>query len=349
MLKGPDIRDSNSGAIARIGFPCPLPQLTLLTSDHLISWPTLPIISLIMPHSWCKCQSCLLSGPQGCSFSKPDFKIHQLWLWHEHDDQQVAAQAAAEQGLFTVAVVDPGSDLNNALSTMWNSWEHVQAQASFSADNTSTIFSAASAVMEGVHHIALFSHFSDPSLSHVTNDLVTAFDHLGIRGPHRINEGVNALQNMSFTNPWQPITSLDTKTSSSPVDMPSTDPIQYPMDSPPANSHIPIPWPSCDKQENNVLTTHALKTLMDVERLMQTCAAKLNDMPTESLCHNVENTVSQSCQTVDRVTCSTPSIDTLNEKVVWHILHIQNWLIELDTLHCLEIKANPMEYLNGES
>ena len=106
-------------------------------SPNLLTHPTYYL--LVMPHSWCKCQSCLLSGPHGCLFSKPDFKIHQLWLEREHDDWQVAAQAAAEQGLFTVAVVDLGSNINNTPSTMWNSWEHVQAQTSFSADNTSTI------------------------------------------------------------------------------------------------------------------------------------------------------------------------------------------------------------------
>lgn len=146
--------------------------------------------------------------------------------------------------------------------------------------------------MEGVHHITLFSHTSDSSPSHVTDDLVTAFDHLGIKGPHRTDEGVDALEYMSFTDPWKPITSLDTETSSSPVDVPSTNPIQYPMDSPPVNSHICISQPSHNKQENNVLTMHALKTLTDIERLMQTC------------------------QTVERVTHSTPSIDTLKEKVV---------------------------------
>ena len=38
--------DSNSGAIAGIVFLCPLPQSTLSTSDHPISWPAPPIISL---------------------------------------------------------------------------------------------------------------------------------------------------------------------------------------------------------------------------------------------------------------------------------------------------------------
>jgi hypothetical protein len=82
---------------------------------------------------------------------------------------------------------------------------------------------------------------------------------------------------------------------------------------------------------------------------MQTCAAKLNDLPAESVCQDVENIVSRSRQTVEKVTRSTPSIDTLKEKVARHILHIQNRLIELDALHPLEIKTNPVEYPNGES
>ena len=373
-----------------------------------------------MPHSWCKCQSCLLSGPQGRLFSKPDFKIHQLRLQRECDDRQVAAHAAAENDLFTVVVVDPGSDLNNTPSAMWNSREHVQAQASFSADNTPIISSATSVVAEGVRRIALLSHSTDSSPSYVTDDLVAAFDRLGVRGPHRTgehmsladpqqpitsldtetsfspvdapttdpvaegvrhiapfshsidsspscvtddlvaafdqlgvsslsphgaDEGVDALEHM---DPQQPITSLDTETSSSPVDAPSTDPIQYPVDSP-ASSHMRIPRPSRDKRENNVLTTRALKTLTDVERLMQTCAARLNDIPAESVRHEVENTISQSRQTVERVTRSTPSIDALKDKVVQHILHIQNRLIELNALHPLEIKAEPVEYPNGVS
>ena len=361
-----------------------------------------------------------MSGLQGCSFSKPDFKIHQLQLQCEHDNQQVAAHATAEKDLFMVVVVDPGSDLNNTLSTIWNSQEHVQAQASFSADNTPTISSATSVVTEGVHSIALLSHSTDSSPSYVTDDLVTAFDCLGVRGPHRTGEhmsladpqqpitsldtetssspvdvpttdpvaegvhhfapfshsidsspscvtddlvaafdqlgvsslsphgadkGIDALEHM---DPQQPIASLDTETLSSPVDAPSTDPIQYPVDSP-ASSHMCIPQPSCDKQESNVLTMHALKTLTDVERLMQTCAARLNDIPVESIHHEVENTISRSCQTVERVTHSTPSIDALKENVVQHILHIQNQLIELNALYPLEIKAEPVEYPNGVS
>ena len=202
-------------------FRCPICSLslTLLTYNRLISWPALPIISLVMPHSWCKCQSCLLSGLQGHLFSKPDYKIHQLWLQCECDNQQVAAHAAAEKDLFMVVVVDPGSNLNNMPSAMWNSWERVQAQASFSADNTPTISSATSVIAEGVHSIALLSHSTDSSPFYVTDDLVAAFDHLGIRGPHRTGK------HMSLADPQQPITSLDTKTSSSPVDAPTTDPV----------------------------------------------------------------------------------------------------------------------------
>ena len=118
-----------------------------------------------------------------------------------------------------VVVVDPGSDLNNTLSAMWNSQEHVQAQASFSADNTPTISSATSVVAEGVCCIALLSHSTDSSPSYVTDDLVAAFDHLSIRDPHRTGK------HMSLADPQQPITSLNTKTSSSPVDMPTTDPV----------------------------------------------------------------------------------------------------------------------------
>ena len=138
--------------------------------------------------------------------------------------------------------------------------------------------------------MALFSHSIDSSPSCVTDDLVTAFDQLGVSSlsPHGADEGIDALEHM---DPQQPITSLDTKTLSSPVDAPSTDPIQYPVDSP-ASSHMCIPWPSHDKWENNVLTTHALKTLTVVERLMQTCAARLNGIPMESIHHEVENTIS---------------------------------------------------------
>jgi len=316
-----------------------------------------------MPHTWCKCQSCLVSGPQGRSFSKAEFKIHQLRLQREHDDRQVAAQAVAERDLFMGTVMDPSSDLNNAPSAMWNSREQVQAQASsdsLSADTASTISSAASVVAESVRRLALFSRSTDSSPSHATDDLVGAFDRLGVRGPspHRTDEVIDALEHMSLADPRQPIaTSLDTETSSysdldtssSPVDAPSADPIQYPVDSPPANSHIRIPRLSRDKRENNVLTTRALKTLTDVERLMQTCAAKLNGSPTESVRQDVENTVSRSRQTVEKVTRSTPSIDTLKEMVARHILHIQNRLMELDALHPLETKTDPVEYPNGES
>ena len=114
-----------------------------------------------------------------------------------------------------VAVVDPGSDLNNMLSAMWNLQEYVQVQASFSADNTPTISLATSVVTEGVCHIALLSYSTNSSLFYVTDDLVAAFDCLDIRDPHRTGK------HMSLVDP----SSLDTETSSSPVDALTTYPV----------------------------------------------------------------------------------------------------------------------------
>ncbi|KIM72043.1 hypothetical protein PILCRDRAFT_16498 [Piloderma croceum F 1598] len=251
---------------------------------------------------------------------------------------------------------------------MWNSREHVQAQSpldSFSTDTTSTISSTASIVADSVRRLALFPRSPEPSSSRATDDLVGAFDRLGFTSaPDMTDEDIDTFGCMSFADPHQTIASPDIETSSypdldaspspdldtsSPIDMPLSDPIQYPVDSPPISSRIRMPLPPRDKRENNVLTTRALKILTDVENSMQNCATKLNSLPTESIRRDVENTVSKSRQSVENVTRSTLSINTLKEKVAGHILHVENRLIELDTLQPLEVKTSPVEYPNGES
>jgi hypothetical protein len=251
---------------------------------------------------------------------------------------------------------------------MWNSREHVQAQSSldsFSADTTSTISSAASVVADSVRRLALFPRSPEPSSSRATDDLVGAFDRLGFTSaPDMTDEVMDTFERTSVADPHQAIASPNIETSSypdldtspspdldtsSPIDMPSSDPIQYPVDSPPISNRIRMPLPPRDKRENNVLTTRALRILTDVENSIQNCAAKLNGLPTESVRRDVENTVSKSRQSVENVTRSTLSINTLKEKVARHILHVENRLIELDTLQPLEVKTGPVEYPNGES
>lgn len=320
-----------------------------------------------MPQPWCKCQSCLLSAPEGRSFSKVDFKIHQLRLQRE----QLAAQATAERDLFTHTVVDAGSELNNAPSAMWNSREHVQARIpsdSFSASTVSTVSSAASAVAESVRRLALSSRSSGSSS---TDDLAGAFSSMGLtdpsyntsQSPRIFDEIIHTFEDMSLADPQQPISSSDVETSpspdndassldnnasSSPIE-PSSDPIQPPIESSPVNSRAYISRLSRDKRENNVHTTRALKILTDIEHSMQDCATELNGVPTDSVRQEVENIVSRSRQVVEKVTRSTPSIIALKEKVARRILHVQNRLIELDALQRPEVRASPVEQPNGKS
>jgi hypothetical protein len=105
-----------------------------------------------------------------------------------------------------------------------------------------------------------------------------------------------------------------------------------------------------DKRETNVHTTRALNVLRDVDRLMQESADKLVGSPAKSTRDDVTNTISQSRQKVEKVTRSTPQIDDLKTKVARHILHIENRLIELDTLFPSTHgdRTVPVEHLNGE-
>jgi hypothetical protein len=81
---------------------------------------------------------------------------------------------------------------------------------------------------------------------------------------------------------------------------------------------------------------------------MQECVAKLSGLPAKSVWDDVANSVSQSRQRVEKVTRSTPSINTLKKKVASHILHVENRLIELDTLFPSP-RVGTVEHANGES
>jgi hypothetical protein len=82
-----------------------------------------------MPSIWCKCHGCLALSPEGSSFSKAEYKIHQLRLQREEQNQLLASQLAIENELFGRSVADSISAPFDAPSAMWNSRGHIQARA----------------------------------------------------------------------------------------------------------------------------------------------------------------------------------------------------------------------------
>ena len=315
-----------------------------------------------MPPIWCQCQSCLASGPHGRSFSKVDFKIHQLRLQREQQDSPLSSQASAENELFTRSVADSASAPPNAPSAMWNSREHIQAQTLDESPLRDSPNPAAttSIIAESLRRLTSSSRIESP-LPHATGDLAATFHRLDISDiqetpitpPHAETSIIHEADDFAEGSHPPPITSSQSEPSSSHTadtfDLPNiTDSPPSPVDAPGPNRHLHAPR---DKRENNVLTTRALKTLNDIEQLMQDSAGKLSGSPMKSVRDDVANTLSQSRQKVAKVTRSTPRIDALKETVAQHILHVENRLIELDTLFppSLDDRSGPVEHSNGES
>jgi hypothetical protein len=277
-----------------------------------------------MPPIWCQCQSCLASGPHGRSFSRVDYKIHQLRLQHEQRDSPLSSQASAENELFARSVADSASAPPNAPSAMWNSREHIQEQILDESPlrDSPNPATTTSIIAESLRRLTLSSRVESPS-PHASDDLAAAFHRLDITLPH-----------------------ADTSDTFDPPNI--TDPPPSPVNAPGPNRHLHAPR---DKRENNVHTTRALKTLSDIEQLMQESAGKLSGSPTKSVRDDVAKTLSQSRQKVAKVTRSTPRINALKETVAQHILHIENRLIELDTLFppSPDDRSGPVEHSNGES
>jgi hypothetical protein len=311
-----------------------------------------------MPQTWCKCHGCLASGPGGRSFSRAEYKIHQLRLQREEQqDRPLASQSAVENELFARSVADNNSVPFDAPSAMWNSREHIQARAfdiSPSPDSANTT-TTTSFVADSIRRLT--SH-NQPSSTRDTDDLAETFDRLNIGATHIISatpaetpliHDANNLAdefdqlNVTGSHP-SPITSSHANTSYLPNIM---DPSPSSVDSPASNRHLHA---SRDKRETNVHTTRALKVLHDVDRLMQENAGKLVGSPTKSVRDGVANTISQSRQKVEKVTRSTPQINASKENVARHILHVENRLIELDTLFPSTHgdRTVPVEHSNGE-
>jgi hypothetical protein len=315
-----------------------------------------------MPLIWCQCQSCLTSGPHGRSFSKVDFKTHQLRLQREQQDSPLSSQASAENELFARSVADSASAPPNAPSAMWNSREHIQAQTLDESPlrDSPNPATTASIIAESLRRLTLSSRIESPS-PHATDDLATTFHRLDISDiqethiapPHAETSIIHEADDFAEGSHPSPITSPQSEPSSSQTadtfDLSNiTDPPPSPVDAPGPNRHLHDPR---NKQENNVHTTRALKILNGIEQLMQESAGKLCGSPTKSVRDDVANTLSQSRQKVAKVTRSTPRINALKEMVAQHILHVENRLIELDTLFppSPEDGSGPVEHSNGES
>jgi hypothetical protein len=125
-----------------------------------------------MPQIWCQCHTCIALDPQGCSFSKADYKIHQLRLQREGQDQLFTSQTAVENELFARSVVESNTVTSNAPSAMWNLREHIQAQTSdkSSSPDSAGTTTMASIVADSICHLTLSSHH-EPSSPHRTDDL----------------------------------------------------------------------------------------------------------------------------------------------------------------------------------
>ena len=315
-----------------------------------------------MPQRWCQCQSCLTFGPQGRSFPNAEFKIHQLRLQREQQDPSSSALAAAQNDLFARSVADSDSVSHDAPSAMWNSREHIQAQASDEsslADSTITA-STLSVIAKSIRRLTLFQHTES---SHATDDLTETLQqlditdihgspnsasHTGISSSHAADDTPNQLNVMdSHSSPaaLSPVSSHDRADT---FDSPSITDSLLPSINSPNTSRSQASIFARNKRENNVHTTRALKILKEVKKLMEECATKLNGSPTRSVRDDIANTVSQSRQKVENVTRDTPSIKTLKERVARHILHVENRLVELDSLFPSDSKTGPVEYTNRE-
>jgi hypothetical protein len=308
-----------------------------------------------MPQTWCKCHGCLALGPQGRPFSKAEYKIHQLRLQREEQDHPLASQSAVENELFARSVADDDSVPFNAPSAMWNSREHIQAQpsAQSSSPDSASTATTASFVADSIRRLTSSSRneLSSPcrtddlaqSLARLDIQATNPAENSAVREADNLADSFDRLNIMGTGSHPSPITSSHADTS----DLPNvTDPSSSPVDSPAINRRLH----ARDKREENIHTTRALKTLNDIERLMQECADKLVGSPTKSVRDDVANTVFQSRQKVEKVTRSTQQINVLKAKVAKHILHVENRVIELDTLFpsAPDERKVPMEYSNGE-
>ena len=307
-----------------------------------------------MPLIWCRCHSCLVLSPQGCSFSKSDYKIHQLHLQREEQNWPPASQTAVEDELFARSVADSDSVPLNPPSAMWNSREHVQAHAFNTLSSLDSVnpTATASIVADGIRRLTLSSH-SESSSPHGSDDLAETFHNLNISAdpvspPSVVNEVDNFADSFNRLNITDNHTSLATSSRAGTSDLPNvTEPSPSPVNSYAFDRHAHVPR---DRQENNVHTTRALKILNDIEQLMQESANKLVSSPAKSVRDDVANKVSEARAKTEKVTRSTPQINILKAKVAQHILHIDNRLVELDALFpsTPSDEATHVEYSNGE-
>jgi len=241
---------------------------------------------------------------------------------------------------------------------MWNSREHIQAQpsAKSSSPESASTTTTASFVADSIRRLTSSSR-NELSSPRGTDDLAQSLARRDIRATHiapvnpaetsAVREADNLADSFDQLNIMgshpPPITSSHVDTS----DLPNvTDPSSSPVDSPAINRRLH----ARDKLEDNVHTIRVLKTLNDIEQLMQECADKLVGSPTKSVRDDVANTVFQSRQKVEKVTCSMQQINVLKAKVAKHILHVENRVIELDTLFpsAPDDRNVPVEYSNGE-
>jgi hypothetical protein len=189
-----------------------------------------------MPQIWCQCHTCIALGPQGRSFSKADYKIHQLRLQHEGQDRLFTSQTAVENELFARSVADSDTVTSNAPSAMWNSREHIQAQTSdkSSSPDSAGTTTTASIVADSIRRLTLSSH-REPSSSHRTDDLAEILQGLDISDTCP----TPATPTRDFVDGFAPnTTDSQPPTPSSNIDTPNLPNI---MDSPPSPSDPPAP------------------------------------------------------------------------------------------------------------
>jgi hypothetical protein len=282
--------------------------------------------------------------------------MHQLRLQREEQDRPLASKSAVENELFARSVADDDSVPFNAPSAMWNSREHIQAQASAkpSSPDSANTTTTASFVADSIRRLTESSR-NESSLPRGTDDLAESLTRLDIQATSvtpaetsTVREANNLADSFDRLDIMGSHPSPTTSSHADTSDPPNvTDPYYPPVDFPPINRRLHSPR---DKREESVHTTRALKTLDDIKRLMQECAGKLVGSPTKSVRDDVATAVFQSRQKVERVTRSTPQINVLKAKVTEHMLHVENRVIELDTLFppAPDDRTIPVEYSNGE-
>jgi hypothetical protein len=119
--------------------------------------------------------------------------------------------------------------------------------------------------------------------------------------------------------------------------------------SPPSPPKHPAPTPESkfDKRERNERTRTALKVLTSVDTQIGTLWQNLLTKPTHEVLMDAESRLVHLGSVVNRVTRSTPSIDTKKEETVTLLRRLESRVLEWRVI-VPQAKGNPIAFSNGK-